>query len=66
MKCKACNSDFDPHMRVLKDTGQRVLEDLCSVCRRDIYARSRLNEEEVQSTINAIVGTREHYGSDDG
>lgn len=66
MKCKACNADFEPHMRVLKDTGQRILEDLCSTCRRYVYSRVRLNEDSASEVIRSIVDTRRGLSHEDG
>lgn len=61
MKCKACNMDFDPHMRVIKSEGVRVLEDLCATCRRYIYASPTTHQDDAQSVVRAIVSTRGGY-----
>lgn len=65
MKCKCCNADYDPHWRTIKETGERVLEDLCSVCRRWVYVRARKLDDDVQADLHAFLGIR-HAKLDEG
>lgn len=65
MKCKACNADHDPHWRTIKETGERVLEDLCSVCRRWVYVKAHKLDDDVQSELQAFLGIR-HAKLDEG
>lgn len=58
MKCKSCNADYDPHWRTIKETGERVLEDLCSVCRRWVYVKARRIEDNPMADLKAFLGIR--------
>lgn len=59
MKCKACNVDIDPHYRVEKETGMRILEDMCHVCRRWVYAiPKRTDEDDAREWMSTFLGAR--------
>ena len=58
MKCKACNADVEVRYRVVKETGQLVMEDLCSVCRRYVFSRYTLDDPD--RDIASFLGTRRH------
>lgn len=58
MKCKSCNADYHAHWRTIKETGERVLEDLCVVCRRWVYVNARKLDDDVQSELTAFLGKR--------